>query len=201
MQMKDRTKTMFADMLEQMLLTTPMEKVRVSRLCELCGATTPTFYYYFHDKYELVAWIFLKDFAGEFDDKEPGYSAERLYSLTKRMENHKTFYKKAFSDRSQNSISEYVQAFNLQIAEDAVMHMTGESSLTEDQRRDVKYHVYGIMGMFGEWLNEEIATEQMTQFLYDKTPGFLKSAFAVYPYFAEAILQKSGNTKKPPLEN
>ena len=196
MQMKDRTKTMFADTLEQMLQTTPMEKVRVSRLCELCGATTPTFYYYFHDKYELVAWIFLKDFAGEFGDKDPGYSAEGLYSLTKRMESHKAFYKKAFSDKSQNSISEYVQSFNLQIAEDAVMHMTGETSLTEDQLHDVKYHVYGIMGMFREWLDEEITTNQMTHFLYDKTPDFLKDAFAVYPYSAEAILQKSGNTKK-----
>ena len=144
----------------------------------------------------MVAWIFLKDFAGEFGDKEPGYSAEGLYSLTKRMESHKAFYKKAFSDKSQNSIAEYVQAFNLQIAEEAVMHMNGETSLSEDQLHNVKYHVYGIMGMFSEWLDDEITTVQMTRFLYDKTPDFLKDAFAVYPYSAEAILQKSGNTKK-----
>ena len=55
MQMKDRTKIMFAEELENMLKDIPLEKVRVAKLCERCGATPPTFYYYFHDKYELVA--------------------------------------------------------------------------------------------------------------------------------------------------
>ena len=61
MSMKDRTKAMFADELEKMLEEMPLEKVRVLDICRRCEATPPTFYYHFHDKYELVAWIFLKE--------------------------------------------------------------------------------------------------------------------------------------------
>lgn len=39
MKMKDRTKIMFAEELENMLKTTDMDKIRVVELCRRCGAT------------------------------------------------------------------------------------------------------------------------------------------------------------------
>lgn len=54
MTMQDRTKIMFAEQLETMLKTMPLDKIRIVDLCQQCGAAPPTFYYHFHDKYELV---------------------------------------------------------------------------------------------------------------------------------------------------
>ena len=195
-QMKDRTKRMFAEALEEVLQTTPLDKVRVSRLCEYCGTTTPTFYYYFHDKYELVAWIFLKDFSYAVGDKAPEYSPEVLNTVTRQLEKRRFFYQKAFTDSSQNSISEYTQAFNLQIAADAVKYRTGEE-LTEDELFAVKYHTYGVMGMFREWLfDEDMSLEELNERCFERTPDFLKAAFAVYPYSTDRIMQKTGKQTK-----
>ncbi len=192
MQMKDRTKIMFAQQLEYMLQTTPLDKIRVSKLCELCGAVPPTFYYYFNDKYELVAWIFLQDFAEIVGDKSPSYTTDALNAVTKQMEKRKSFYKKVFSDQSQNSITSYVLSFNLQISKEAIMKTTGEE-LTSDQLFAVKYHVNGTIGMFREWLfGYDITIEELNQHLYERTPDFLKEAFANYRYSTESILQKSG---------
>lgn len=58
MTLKNQTKLLFAQELEQMLKVMPMEKIRIVDLCKRCGTITQTFYYHFHDKYELVAWIF-----------------------------------------------------------------------------------------------------------------------------------------------
>ena len=127
-QMKDRTKIMFADSLEKMLETIPLDKVRVAKLCKMCGATTPTFYYYFHDKYELVAWMFLQDFAGEFGDTMPGYSVGVLNRASIPMEKRRAFYQKAFDDHSQNSITKYVEHFNLELSREAVWHYRRVSS-------------------------------------------------------------------------
>lgn len=197
MQMKDRTKVMFADTLEEMLKEMPLDKVRVAKLCERCGATTPTFYYYFHDKYELVAWMFLQDFASEFGDQKPGYTAEGLISMAQRMEKRKKFYQKAFLDKTQNSITDYIQTFNLQIATEAVRHKTGESDLSQDQLLAVKYHNYGIMGIFREWLfGDDLTVEQMNTFLFERTPDFLKAAFAEYTYSTDDILQRAGKPTK-----
>lgn len=196
MQMKDRTKIMFAEALEQMLLSMPLDKVRVAKLCELCGATTPTFYYYFHDKYELVAWMFLQDFAGTFADKEPSYSAGGLNQATIRMAKRRTFYQKALVDQSQNSITGYLQTFNMQISQDAVMYHTGKH-LTVEQEFDVKFHNYGVMGMFREWLfGNDMTTEYLNEHLFERTPDFLKEAFSVYPYSTENILERVGKKTK-----
>ena len=197
MQMKDRTKVMFAVALEELLEEMPLEKVRVARLCERCGAAAPTFYYYFHDKYELVAWMFLQDFAGEFGNKEPGYTAGGLNQVTIRMAKRRNFYKKAFNDHGQNSITEYWIAFNMQISRDAVLFHTGKE-LTKDQEYAIKYHIYGILGMFREWLyTDNMTTEYMTAFLYQRMPDFLKEAFSVFPFSTDNILSRAGkNTKK-----
>ena len=192
MQRKDRTKIMFADTLEEMLMTMPLDKIRVSKLCESCGATPPTFYYYFHDKYELIAWMFLQDFSGTVGDDSPGYNTEVMNKMTQRMEARKTFYRKAFTDQSQNSISDYMQAFNIQLSRDAVKNLTGEE-LTPNQLFAVKYHVYGVMGMIREWLfGEDVTIEELNQYFYERTPDFLKKALAAYPYSADNILAKVG---------
>ena len=192
MRMKDRTKIMFAYTLEEMLKEMTLEKVRISSLCERCGATTPTFYYYFHDKYELVAWMFLQDFAGGAADRDPGYSPAILNDVTSRLEKRKEFYRKAFTDQSQNSINDYMQSFSLQISREAVRNLTGEE-LTTDQLFAVKYHIYGIMGMFREWLfGKDMTLEYMNQELFDRTPDFLKEAFSAYQYRADDILRRVG---------
>ena len=196
MQMKDRTKVMFADTLEDMLKEMPLDKVRVAKLCERCGATTPTFYYYFHDKYELVAWMFLQDFAGAFADKDPEYSPDRMKESTIRFAKRRNFYQKAFDDRSQNSIGEYLVDFNIQMARDAVRFHTGQE-LTADQEFTVKYHIYGVMGMFMEWLfGEDMTSEYLNTSLYERTPDFMKEAFSVYPYSAEKLLGRTGKATK-----
>ena len=48
--------------------------------------TPQTFYYHFHDKNDLAAWVFLHDFAYIVDDAEPEYSPERNTEINKHME-------------------------------------------------------------------------------------------------------------------
>ena len=196
MQMKDRTKVMFADTLEEMLKEMPLDKVRVAKLCERCGATTPTFYYYFHDKYELVAWMFLQDFAGEFGDQEPEYTPGKLNQSAIRMAKRRNFYQRAFDDHSQNSITDYMIDFNMQITREAVRYHTGKE-LMDDQVFAVKFHIYGVMGMFSEWLfGNDMTSEYLNNAFYERTPDFMKEAFSVYPYSAENILAKAGKKTK-----
>ena len=187
---------MFADTLEEMLKEMPLGKVRIAKLCERCGATTPTFYYYFHDKYELVAWMFLQDFSEAFADMDPEYSPDRMSQSTIRFARRRNFYQKAFDDRSQNSFAEYLIDFNLQISRDAVKYYTGKD-LTDDQEFAVKYHIYGVMGMFREWLfGNTITSAYLNTALYERTPDFLKDAFAVYPYSSDSLLKRAGKQTK-----
>ena len=192
MPMKDRTKLMFADELEVMLSEMPLSKVRVTELCRRCGATTPTFYYYFHDKYELVAWVYLRDFASVVGGGAE-YTPEVLDAMNVRYEERRTFYQRCFEDGSQNSIERYMREFALQISIDAYSHANGGAVLMGEQLWAVRYHIHGIVGMFIDWLfgRTDMTGAQMSVLLFERTPDFLKEAFSEYPYSTEDLLSRA----------
>lgn len=195
MTMQDRTKIMFAEQLETMLKTMPMEKVRIVDLCKRCGATPPTFYYHFHDKYELVAWIFLRDFADICGDKDPDYSPEIIASILERIDKHRTFYIKAYQEHSQNSINRYVQDFNVQLGKTTLQSLTDSEDISTEQLLAIKYHSYGVMGIFREWLfgDISISTADLARFQFEHTPDFLKEALRAYQYSRNGILNQSSH--------
>lgn len=194
MQMRDRTKAMFAEELENMLREMPLSKVRVSRLCERCGATTPTFYYYFRDKYELVAWVFLRDYALATGDAAREYTPELLAEVNGRLEARKAFYQRCFEDKGQNNIDDYCFEFNMRTAAKAFAHANGGAAMTADQESAVRYHNYGVMGMFRDWLFDRgsMTSAKLSELLFERTPGFLKDAYGSYPYSMDEALSQTG---------
>lgn len=56
--MKDTMKEQIAAALIAALEQKPLEKITVKELVEAVGVSRQTFYYYFHDIYEIVEWIF-----------------------------------------------------------------------------------------------------------------------------------------------
>ena len=193
--MKDRTKIMFAEELNEMLKTMPLSKVRILDLCKRCGATPQTFYYHFKDKYELVAWIFLNDFADIYGDAEADYSPQRLEEIMLHMQKRKEFYQKAYAEHSQNSINAYIHDFDMQIARAAVKKSTGQETLTHEQQMAVAYHSFGVMGMFQDWIfsKSPMPASELAEFLYEKTPAFLRESFRQYEFSSKGILERAGN--------
>ena len=55
------TKRALAAALKEMLQTTPLEKISIAEICQRCSLNRKSFYYHFHDKYELVEWIFAQE--------------------------------------------------------------------------------------------------------------------------------------------
>jgi AcrR family transcriptional regulator len=193
MRMKDRTKAMFAEALEYLLKTKPLNKIRVLDLCRECGATPPTFYYHFHDKYDLVAWIYLRDIAGAFGDRKPDYSPERIGNSLKLMGKKRSFYQKVFAENSQNSIMKYCMDYVIQMVKDVMISTTG-SEPSAEQMLEAKHHSYGIIGLLKEWIFGEttVEAEILARFYYEHTPGFLNEAFRKYYFQSDDILSNAG---------
>ena len=54
-----QTKKVLAASLKELLQTKPLDKITVKQLVEVCEINRQTFYYHFHDIYELVEYMFL----------------------------------------------------------------------------------------------------------------------------------------------
>ena len=193
MQMKDRTRAMFAEELENMLANKPLNKIRVIDICRKCGATPPTFYYHFHDKYDLAAWIYLRDIASVLGDRKPDYSPDRIAASLRLMEKKKIFYQKVFADDSQNSVTKYYMTYIIRMVKD-VMMASAKAEPTGYQMLEAKHHSYGILGLLKEWINGEtdISAEELAEFYFEHTPQFLKDAFRRYSFRSSEILSNAG---------
>lgn len=73
---RQTTKALLAESLKELSQFKAVDKITIRELTTNCGLTSPTFYNHFHDKYELMAWIYnqkveasLKDF-GDTDSIE-----------------------------------------------------------------------------------------------------------------------------------
>ncbi|MDO4648793.1 MAG: TetR/AcrR family transcriptional regulator C-terminal domain-containing protein [Eubacteriales bacterium] len=188
--MKDRTKYLYAEHLIEMLKDTTFDKVRVTELVKRSGTTPPTFYYHFKDKYELVAWMYLRDFSDIVEYEEAEYSPERLARIMQKMEEKRPFYKKVFASASQNSIAAYIHNLGLEIARDA-LEKAGADPLTEEQKLSIAYHNFGIQGLLKDWIlsDKPMNTFTLAAFMYSRTPDFLKESFARAAYEPDELIE------------
>ncbi len=56
-----KTEHQFAETLKKMMATTPLEEISVISLSKKIGVSRKTFYYHFHDVYDLLTLVFLDE--------------------------------------------------------------------------------------------------------------------------------------------
>ena len=56
--MPNRTKEMLAESLMKLLARRTLDKITIQDIVDDCGYNRQTFYYHFHDIYDLIDWIF-----------------------------------------------------------------------------------------------------------------------------------------------
>ena len=181
MSLRDRTKKLFADTLKDMLKEMPMEKVRINELCRRCGADRQTFYYLFRDKYDLATWIFARDYETVLMDTSGQYTIEHAAAILQRMHDDKLFYRKVFSDRSQNAISTYIFEYFVTLGTEAVRRQFGEEALTVDTVYEIKSHSFACVGHTLEWLEGRsgYSPEEFARLQYQFMPSILKKAYGI----------------------
>ncbi len=179
MALQNLTAQLFADTLINMVKQMPLEKVRVDELCRICGTNRRTFYNHFKDKYDLVAWIYVKDFSISLEELDGKFCLEFASRAFRRLKEKEVFYKKAFSDRSQNTITQYLYDMFVRLGMDKVMKYTGRESLEHKEIYLIKSHAFACIGHTKEWLEgkTDYTPEELAKLQIITMPEFLKKAY------------------------
>ena len=83
---KKSTKELLAESFLELAEKKPINKITIANIVENCEVTQPTFYRYFKDKYDMIAWIYAR-LAGQFISKigQDGYVwKDTLYTFSAR---------------------------------------------------------------------------------------------------------------------
>ena len=75
------TKSALGGALKKLVTEKPFEKISIGEICDLCNMNRKSFYYHFHDKYELVIWIFENEFIESTNGQVHGNIGETMSLL------------------------------------------------------------------------------------------------------------------------
>ena len=180
MSIKNRTKQMFADKLQEMAKKKLIREIQVKDLCEACGVERTTFYYHFRDKYDLVAWIFIQYYTEESDLSSFPNDEKMICRMFYRMQEHRAFFLNALQDHSQNNLAQYMLDFYIDYERKAVCQYLNTDTLDEALEYEIRQYSFGCMGHTIEWLQgkNHYTPEQFAHYHYMVMPDIIKKAFA-----------------------
>lgn len=146
------TKRALAMALKELMEKLPFQKISVVDICDECGMNRKSFYYHFKDKYELVNWIFFREFIVPHKDFDYEIGWPLLSELCDYFYENRTFYKNVMSVEGQNSFREYFTEIFSPIAAEYLKEIiphNGYEALT------TKYFVDAMLIAIITWLNSK----------------------------------------------
>ncbi len=175
--MAERTKLWIADKMKDLMKKKPINKIRITEICQAAEIERSTFYYHFRDKYELVAWIFFQ--AADRTDIIDLHDAAKGM---KQMKNDMLFYKRAYEDTSQNALWEYMLEYFAAKYTELAKEMSAADTLDAQLLFSIRLYCYGAVGMTKEWVLEDNVTsaETIVKMMFRSMPESLKKIYFCY---------------------
>ncbi len=172
--MAERTKQWIAAAMKRLMVTKPLDRIRVTEICREAQIERPTFYYHFQDKYELVAWIFFQD--AELTDV---LSLESAAKAMNKMRQDMLFYRRAYEDSSQNALWQYMLEYFAARYTGLAEEKLGAGQLDTQTKYSIRLYCYGCVGMTREWILQDNITpaEVIVRMMFASMPEALQKLF------------------------
>ncbi len=156
-----------------------VDKITVKDIVKNCGLTKATFYNYFHDKYDLIMWIYMepvKDIICRMSTA--GYNfREALTANLNYIASNRTYLINALKNiLGQNSFLHRAFEINFTLLRDFVKLFNKVKALPPRIETLMKLYVYGTVELESDWLLHDmpIPIEEFADILEAGMPEELK---------------------------
>lgn len=148
------TKNALATSLKKLMNNKTLNKITVKDITDDCGVNRQTFYYHFHDVYELVEWIFLHELEKYADE---GLTTENwqdvIASLMESLLMEKAFIINVYNSLSRKQLEQYMET----MAKPAISGIVRNISMEYDvSNEDIEFIIMmlttSLMGIMTEWV-------------------------------------------------
>ena len=152
--MRDLTKKKLSDSLMQVLKNKPLDKITISDLTSVCGVNRQTFYYHFHDIYDLIDWIYLTKGEEAIGEKRT-YSTwqEGLTEIMKLMRNYRDFVLQTFHSRSRDHLQQILLKSSSRMIKKITQEVSGGKLNPTDEEFIADFYKYAFTGIVLEWID------------------------------------------------
>lgn len=160
---KKSTEEILTESFREIAAQKDVRKVTINEIVSNCGLSPATFYRHFHDKYDLIAWMYgqrCDEIFHRFDDSHHKREAIVSAWVNFCVEN-KDFLVNLFNNTSgYDSFLPKMAAKHVQLAENAIIARTGKDAVTEKDHLKICMYFYGLALFICNWLMGKIAASQ-----------------------------------------
>jgi len=156
--MADRTKRALGEALKELLGQKPLEKITIQEITDLCDMNRMTFYYHFHDIYELVEWVLKKETELAVSGKLTYENwQEGLLSVFREIKENKTYIRNLNHTMSRDHLESYLH----QLTDSLLLEVLGdliesEELAEEDEEFIISFYRYAFLGVIMEWIDRNM---------------------------------------------
>ena len=156
--MSKHTKNALGESLKKLLLKKPLNKITVTEIVEDCGVNRMTFYYHFHDIFDLLEWVCLKDAEREIEEQRSSSSwEEALLQIFAKVLNNKAFV----TNISQSVSKDYLEQYIYRVSEAIFIRIIEERDLdsslnNKDKKIIASYYKHAFLGILLNWIEDDM---------------------------------------------
>ncbi len=183
--MAEQTKMMLAKALRTVLEKKPLDKITISDLTNVCGVNRQTFYYHFHDIYDLIEWIYLTE-ANRAIGANKTYDTWQsgMLDMCNVMLKNKDFVAKTYHSRSGGHLGEIITNLSYDLLIGVVNEISQGYSISEENKKFIaNFYKFGYAGLLLQWVDNNM----------EEDPGILvqKLEYLMEGNFLEAVKRYS----------
>jgi len=177
------TKELLAESLKELSRLKAVDKITIKELTKNCGLTSPTFYNHFHDKYDLMAWIYNQRVEASMKNFGRGDSFEDV--MCKWMEivlEDENFYTNLLKNAvGQNSFRYATNDHAIKLLNDWIKARHNLNELTPEIFFCIRFFMRAVSEFvndraLGKW---ECSPRDMAKFFVEAMPAPLKPLLSV----------------------
>ena len=165
------TEKALAASLKKLLEKKTLDKITVKDITDDCGVNRQTFYYHFHDVYDLVEWIFTQEAQKYISDgiTEKNWQ-EVIADIMSGLLDEKAFIMNAYYSLNRRQLEQFMQNLARPAINDLVMQVAENRTIAQaDIDFVVDIFTFGLVGILTEWvaggMNPEIK-EKLDKFFF-----------------------------------
>lgn len=163
-----KTKGALADALVKLLESgTPLAKVRIKQITDLCDVDRQTFYYYFKNISELIQFTYEREVAKMFPNKNADDILQldwktRIYSALKLIQDNPSLRKMVTPSLSDHTLRQELRRVVFSELERSLIPHLLEAGMDGDIAKDrAQYLSYMLESVLMSWLSDDIENDPM----------------------------------------
>ena len=156
--MSNLTKNALENSLKKMLLKKKVNKITVEDLTNDCGINRMTFYYHFHDIYDLIEWSCLED-AKKAIKGTKTYDTwqEGCYQIFEAVLENKPFIMNVYKNVSREHIEKFLNELTYNLMMSVINEKSKDIEVREEDKEFIaNFYKNAFVGLMLDWIGDDM---------------------------------------------